>query len=752
MPEHEVYLCELQDQDGTWYDVTDALDLESLGGLSFGIEDDLLQFRTGDITIGFDNADDRFRAIFLNADPFLTWRLRLYRNARKYFEGVLFIPGNVRFNDIEALCEITAFGYLKLLEGISAETVKRTFGTLTGTGTAGTVFLTIAPTAAGIERDDRLRISTSSASEEVEVDSVSGNQLLIRGGLTQSWSSAAVDVLTPFYRRKTPEFLVRELYLAAGILNPVIDVSVDFSVPVATALNTGNLTRPEKWDSGCEVSTRLRLRRRPSPTDGQEEYEATSPTTGDWSLIADASEIGGDTPLSWLVDWRIHELTQPATLVAFEFPETDEDVSPTFRHGGLGVDYDAVPPARLLCRRVSTNGISATHTVSIDTMNWDSGTRRFPSFTSQLVVLQTYQHGDINSQMFMRLQSDFDSNRNLVFFSYQINAVFPTGPGGRFGYYDRTGLNTVVLEQLPDADITFPGDLQFSVTADIMLRLKADGVTLEGWRASAKQFNVVVPAGLQLRSIRYMGGKFWVGIHIASGRTKLLVADLMFTTVQLLDFSDTASGGFDPEEFDQFNWLFHYGTDQLVGRIDQQMVVIDTLFAGIVPYADFEEKSLAGALVEIAKVTNAIAFVDEDFQGYFVSRTSRVLESADGPKVLDDLVIEDEGDLVWEHLYGAFRVRNGAIEALVGDVAEQGRAFEVESELTTNLSIAFAVAASLKDYYSRTRRELRVTVFDDETLYRPLSIVRRGNTEWYVYEIDHALTDWEVRLRLVEIV
>src|SRR3972149_6637422 len=100
MPENEVYLCELQDQDGTWYDVTDALDLESLGGLSFGIEDDLLQFRTGDITIGFDNADDRFRAIFLNADPYLTWRLRLYRNARKYFEGVLFIPGNVRFNDI----------------------------------------------------------------------------------------------------------------------------------------------------------------------------------------------------------------------------------------------------------------------------------------------------------------------------------------------------------------------------------------------------------------------------------------------------------------------------------------------------------------------------------------------------------------------------------------------------------------------------------------------------------------------------
>lgn len=742
----DVHLIEVQDPDGNWMDITDHVDLEGFGAINLGVEDDLLQFRTGDITLSLENDGDAVRALFAGADPTRTWRIRFQRNGVKFFEGVISIRAALRFNENERSAELTAFGYLSLIDGISAETVKRTFATLTASGTAGSAILTLSPNVDLLTQDDRLRIASATVSEEVEVSEVaSGTTVRLKASLANTWpAGSSVEILTPFYRRKTPTFLVEALFAAAGIPSPTIDLTgTDFLVPVATPMNTEGLPITGVLpDSAIAKAGRLRIR-----FQSGDEYEAANASDGAF-VNANATIIGELAETLALTDWQVYKATEPGTLVAMaETASIGGD-----RWGGQGVDFDHAPPRKYVIK-ISTNTVPNPdqHTVTIARTDWDGANKRFAERLVSPTDINTIETAATNnSQTGVALRCEYDDAHDFAWFAYGLN--HPTN-GGRFGYYDIAGATRVDLETSGAGSASASmGELRYSQAADLLLRLKPDGVTMQGYRGATLMFEETVPSGLVVRSLRYMTATSrWVGILQQLDRTRLFICDQDFRNQVELEFSNTASAATATSPpIDTSNWLAHFG-NQLVGRVDGQYVVIDTPFSGVVVYADWTGKSIAGALADIAKLVNCVAFVDSDFNGFFIGRTSQILTNdPPGPKVLDELVNDDSSDQVWEQWFGQVRVVAGDTEVTYGDESDGGRPLDVEADLVPNISVAAALALAYVQFYSRPRRERRVTVADDDTLYLPLQRVRIGADEWTVYEIDQDLPNREVGLRLVE--
>ena len=62
------------------------------------------------------------------------------------------------------------------------------------------------------------------------------------------------------------------------------------------------------------------------------------------------------------------------------------------------------------------------------------------------------------------------------------------------------------------------------------------------------------------------------------------------------------------------------------------------------------------------------------------------------------------------------------------------------------------LARSYQAFYGVPRQERRILVDDDDTVYDVLCRVRIGTDDWYIYDVDHSLTDREVELRVVQVV
>lgn len=754
------FLVELVAPDGTITDVSSLVDLESFGAVSLGVEDGLLQFRTGDMTLGFHNPltvspepgvqGDFFSDLFSGADPSGTWILRVTRTGNvtvKFFEGVLFLPASVRFNRAERVCELTALGYMKLLEGQTAEVVARTFPTTTASGTAGGLVLTLSPSAAGILQGDRLRVSSAVDSEEVVVNSVGATTVTLKAALGKTWAAGSpVEFLTTFYRRKTPAFLIGELFKAAGILSPVLDVATGFTIPVATPIMTDGLNSTDIILAGSLIQ-KGSVMHLEDPFPAGLSKEAPDVVGGTpWTA---ATRLGSNDTINGpdqaLVDWRRYRTTEPGTHVlnSWEYEKT----SAIETRGGRGVDYSSSPVRHYYCD-LGTNTVPApdVHTWAIKYESWDAGNHLFSTPVVTVGTLQTLSSNSAQTGCF--ISAELDTTRNLAWYAYGVNDA---ADGGSFGYWDLAGGTNRVLEKASVGSATASmGDVIYDVTADVLVRLKQDGVTLQGWKGDVKQFEVTIGTGLILRTLNYING-LWVGISIRNGRTILVVADLQWVNVTELVYSNSVvvdSGVW----FDKANWLAHFG-NLLVGKIAQTIVAVGKVFEGVIVEADFTGQSVAGALTNLAQLVNAVVYVDNDFQGYFLGRDSTVFQPDEGPKILDSLVVSDESDLVWENYFPAVKATSadGVISVTTGNVNAEGRALEVDVPFAPNLSVVGGVALGYAQFYGKARRERRVEVDDDETVYAPMQVVSLDAALWLVYEVNHNLADRIVALRLLEI-
>jgi len=736
-------VCEIANPAGVWTDVSGRVDLETLGGVNLGVEDGLLQFRTGDFTLGFHNNPEFFRSLFSPVDPSLAWRLRFYRDSVKYFEGIIRLPSSVRFNDVEALCEITAFGYLKLLDGTSAESVKRTFGTITAQGTAGASNIALNNTA-GLTQDDQLRLADDVNSETVTILRVTdASNVIITGTLVNTWPAlTSVEMLTPYYRRQTIPFLVGKLFTAGGIASQTVDLSgADFDLQIATPFNTDGLGTAPTPASVTNIAGKIRVRLVRAgvpPLASNVEYEAVSAASGGFAVAG--TSVGSATQPEAIVDWKVYEASEPSINVAGN--EASDLSNPAIAktiYGGVDYDFGATP-SRFGCV-LGQNGI-----YSIARDSWSTGIKTFTLAFTRLIENQATGQ----NQSLTGAGCDYDPVRNHVYVCY-------ASPGGtsKLGYvlYSDGGTGfTGTLKTGSGAE----GQLRYNRQADIVLHLA--GTALTAYRNGLQIYTATLPTSkLRLRSMRYLTtSQKWVGIVQELDRTKLFIATRLFETMTLLDFAADSNSTklIANDSVNDSDNMLAYGLtlNQAVGVIDKQYVVVDSLYAGVVSYADFSGKTCAQAIAELAVLTNAVTFVDANQKGYFVSRTSLALQPPGGPKALDALVLTDEGDLVWEKWFGVVTVTSGALSVTLGDASLAAGALEVEAAFVPNLSVASSLAAAFKAFYGRSRRARRVTVHDDGTVYTPLQPVTLGGATWTVYEVDHNLGDYEVALALVEIV
>lgn len=741
----DTFLVEVQSPDGIWTDITDYVDIGSLGSIEWSVEDSLLSFQAGDITIGLKNPNDIIRTLFAGADPTEAWMLRIWRNEIMFFNGPIELRASLRFEEKEIGAELTAYGPTKLLTSTSAESVRRTFTTFTVSGTINQKSMNLTPAQTALARDDVVRIASAVNSEGVVLTGVNAGRTTayLTTGLQNTWPAGTfAENTTPYHRRITPSSLVTLLFANAGITNPTIDLSGTFDVPVASPMNTDtNAANPLEalgfTGSGILRGTTVHLRQ------GFIEYEAASPSAGGFASV---TTIGRTDIAQNLVDWQLYATTEP-TNVAVSFEQQTTGVSKQIY---VGVDYLTAPAApRLISLLQSTNTVPAPDvtTWTLSYTSWSSGTKQFTGAATNYGTLQTYNLTN-NSHVGCILSTDYDSRRGLIFFAYGVN---DPSDGGTFGYWDIAGAAKIVLETSSTGSATASmGQVRHSLKADMTLRLKSDGVTMQGWRGGGLIFQTTVPEGILMRSIRYTGS-YWVAIIQFHDVTKLFVADLTMSQQVSLPFSDTASQAIDPDTgSDSLNWLAHYSGTSLIGIVDGQYVVIDTIFGGVIVYADFEGQTTMQALSTVAKLLNAVVFLDLDLNAYFIGRTSSALVApGDLPKALDGLIIEDESDQVWEQFFETFRVTTPAgISVTIGDPRQDTP--EVQSSLVPNQSVAGGLAFALKRFYSVPRRERRVTVIDDDTRYALLQRVVIGTDEWIVYAVSHNIVNREVGLRLVE--
>jgi len=737
------YVFEIQNPAGDWTDVSDLVVADQMGAYSYAIEDSLLQFRTGDITLALHDKAGSVSALFAGADPTLTYRLRIARNGKKLFEGIIALPGQVTSSANEALVTITAFGYLALLDQVSAESVKRTFSALTLTADAAAdQFQLTLPTTAGLTRDDRVRITSDPAlafaqdAEEAEISSVnSGTVVTLKTQLSNTWPiGSEVEVLTPYYRRKSIIYLVQQLFAAAGITNPTIDLTgADFAIPVGSPINTDGL--PNQNPTGfLQVGSKIRLR-----MTNRLEYETTS--AGDpFTVLSDGAQIGGsnadDPDGSFFVDWTKYELAEPSQKTIQWTQYKNGTGGSLDRADGEGVDHAHSPQPRKYVVRI------AATTFQISYGDWTPFVRDIPAALVDLHTLETISGNQDN----VIVSCEWDSANGRVWFAYGANNG---SNGGRFGYYDVAGGTHTFLDSAASGTSTSSmGRLVYSRSADLLLRLKADGVTLQGWRGSLLRFEVTVPAGIRVPTMRYVNGR-WVGILLRKDRSQILIADQYFTTITTLAFSDSGSSNQYPgQNWDFSNNLAAVG-NQVFGYVDGRAVVIDTLYGGIVSYADFSGKTIAGALVELAKIVNAVAYVDNDFNGYFVSRNSQVFNATE-TKEIDGLIIDQEEDAVWEKWFGRVTVTANGQSITVGDASLTGDELSIEASYVDNLSVQSGLAYGYQQFYSRARRRRQLTIDDDETIYFPYQRVRIGAEEWAVYETNYSWAERSIEMRLVE--
>ena len=175
-------------------------------------------------------------------------------------------------------------------------------------------------------------------------------------------------------------------------------------------------------------------------------------------------------------------------------------------------------------------------------------------------------------------------------------------------------------------------------------------------------------------------------------------------------------------------------------------------FAGVIPYADYEGKSCAEALADLAILTNALFWVDDDGQGHFVARdlydAGAVLPLDDG---LDRLDMDRTEDPIWEETVPYVEVSGSGSEATAGVADFSSSGLSISSDLIPNEAFAQALADSYFDFYGRRRSFIEMNVRDpDGTIYQPLDRKTLDGVRYLVYESDHNLAEDEVSLKLLE--
>ena len=693
----------LVDPGGAVHDITDRTFAGSVGSLSESLEDDLVQFTHDDIELDLDDRDGYVTHLLRFAQPADTWELWIDRETgyrrpryRREFGGVLDVPWSIRSTPADQTVSVRAFAYSKLLERASAETIMRTVTGRTGSASSGGTTATLSSTT-DLHRGDEIALDNGAEREVRTVESVDSATVVT---ITETWSNSfdadsTMELDTPFYRNKTATWLAAQLLTTGGIESHSIDLSQSLvAFPFGSPLNDhdipGGAVPTGITVVGGEVGVYV----------GGDRFTAANLTDGftDDGVHASAG------------DWTPYVDTEPGSLET----GTDDGTRAWDHTGGfvysLKVTLVVSTSSKL---ELEQDGVVVK---LIDNYLSDDGYPKqsieFDPTTGDVVI------------GFRRGNGSSEATRAYETAGWTVTTAISTSV-----FYELRAIARLGWLALYDPD-----------AGTLDMRSLAAGY--------ASERLLTPPGSLYTWSLRAMTGHL-VALYRDGATTAVRVWDT--ATYAATDYPIAPS-----TSARQYltRWTDADGVEIVVGYAGGEYFALSDRFEGVIPYADFDGLSCAGALTELAKASMAYFDVGPSRHG---TVRGRAYEATSLGEPVELPVPLDRTDLQMWQDYSTSVVamgtdRNGDdIERIAGDTGDSSRRAEVDSKLIQTAATAVAVASKYYAWLSRERKESDVTVDETEPRARPLDIRRMGGVTYQVIGADTELEAREQSLRLVEV-
>lgn len=724
------FTIEITDTNGTKFDVTDRVGMDSLGTLTEEVEDDLTQLTHSDITLTLDDFDGAMSAIFTGASRGDAYEVVIIRETAKrrikferVFAGIVSVPLGIKRDTKSRMLSLDCYSYSKLCELTSAETVKRSIGSVTGSTTTGFTTLTLSSTAQ-MAAGDLITLTGASANQQFTVTSVtSSTELTVQTASSYTFVSVPVMLDTPWYRGTTVQDLADVMFPLAGIPDNKVNVSQELSsVPFASDPSVVGL--PATVPAGMLENNANSLRVYAGST--IHDYSASSLTSG-WT------DNGATTAKC---DWRPYLTTAPATLRAVNGAD---DGTRAWDYSG-GNYYELQTSGNDL--QLLKNGVLLVTVVTkFANDQWVGYSLDVDNAATEIWVGYWYQRFNASAEFL-----DWRSALKV----YNAAGVLQRTPSGNGGYIRAVRSGSLVAVLAPelsglsfaDGIITWnqPIKLYTSGTTTVALTLGTsfvatqdsdDNPILWTFRKFAT-FYACIRRTVDLRSMVDIWdattGEFLSAIEIAptlSSRNMATVFDVGGTATP--NYFGYCGGGY---------------------------FTVSTEFSSVIPYADFTGKSVAAAARDLAVVSGAHFYVDEYKTAVIVGRDSDPIRSTE-PIELDD-PLDQVTMPVWEWLRSGVKVtgtdESGAdVEASVGEIGDSALTLQVSVGLPLTGGLAGALANS---YYaalgvSRTQTDEEIVEPEDRPV-RVLDLVSRGGTRYRVLRVETNFAEETQRLQLAE--
>jgi len=709
------------------FDVTERVMKGTMGAITQSTELDFLQLTHGDVDLRLDNSDDAITQFFAGVQPTDRYDVVITRKSgrrrplwQRVFGGVLDLPWSLRFDDRDRTCRIQVFSYSKHAERFSAEGVKRnvTGRTLTSTLSAGSATVNVSSTTDILPGDEIEITDADDRESHVVLRIVSGTQLIT----TETWdntflSGSPVELLTPYLRNKGIAFLAGELLDAAGIDAQAITIEHELATaPIATPIST------DGWP--LQTSGDLAAGRGWTVRNGKLLGLPTASDPDDREIADPRSTWVDQNIQTFILDWTPYRDTEPGTHPTWAFIELadgiqapDYSISDTwYAVTGGGNIWNLNLVVGGLQTLIQNFGADVA-TITVEVIPTDPGNIWVSQVSTAAKTMTRYWDG----------------------------AIFTTieaAMGGTLRYIRR--LNVVALHErnasAGGANPTYTTNLHLY---DVTTR--------------TKQRTITVPTGLFARTLRVFG-TFIAGLYTFGPTTRCRVWDLDWK--QVADYEVAQRGvpitGVGRDE--AFLTVFTEPVtlkEEACGFAGNSMFVLATSYAGVIPYADFEGLSVAGALVELAKPAGAYIEIDEYGVG---SIRSRLAEDAQRKSValgIDEPLSASIMPL-WEFYRTSAQVSGrteaGAeIEELAGDTGDSAHRIEVSGPLITTPSVAQAIGNQYVSLLSQKVRQAECTVCEVDDLVPVFSYATFDGSRWLVIESSLKPDGRTYSLRLVEV-
>lgn len=702
------HLVTLRGPAGEW-DVTDRL-VRDIGTIASNTEEDFLVLTHGDVTLELDNSDGAVEAFFEGMGPDDVCELTIERHSGRrrnrwdtLFAGTLDLPWSLRFNRMSQTAHVQAYSYSKLLERESAETVRRTITGRTATVSAASATVTVSSTT-DILPGDEIELADSTKSESKRVQQInSATQLVTVETFVNAFTSGStLEVLTPYLRNKTPQFLAEQVFDAAGLIATLLDIDNNLGdFPFATPLSV------DAWPlaSGSPAAMRhltIRGGQISALSDASPFHEWTMPTpAGAWT----------DTGLTLpLIDWTPYQDAEPGSLVA---------ALASFDGSTDAADYAAGDSWEMLSgtpHDLSRNGVDQV--------------------TVEAVTNAAYSVEFVPEDGFPWVsQTHTAANTKTRYWDGAVLQTIEASIGGELRYLRRLGL--VALHQRSPGASTFG-----SFTTSLRLYHPTTRTLVQ---------TVTVPAGLQARTLR-VTDRHITGLYVDGPRVRCRIWTRNWD--QVADFLVSPTGGSVGTVRRLSVYTDSHRRELVIGCVGSTFIVIAPYYAGVVLYADFEGKSCAAAMKDLALITMSYLEVDENKVGTLRGRASEDAERKLQPVVVSR-PLEMEEWPVFEFFRTSClvtgRTEDGEdIEEVVGDTGDSARRLEIDSALITTPALAQTIGLQYVSFLGVPRRQAEIVIEESNDLIRPSEYIDLDGTLWLVVEASLDAKRREYRLRALE--